>query len=139
MANTGTARSNTPWHSPSPGQAVVLSGAITSRIEVVNVYRYHVDLLVDGKLHQLRAGTPLSFAPLPDTARIGPAAAVPMITLDLADINGRQARIAFTAPADVQIMREELQQRHTVRRGRSGDYECTCGATWDYRDGVEHP
>lgn len=129
----------------SPGQAVVLSGAITSRIEVGSVYRYHVDLLVDGKLHQLRAGTPLSFVQPPKAAPVDPVAAVkspeewPSVTLDLANINGRQAQIAFTAPADVQIMREELQQRHTVRRGRSGDYECTCGATWDYRDGVEHP
>lgn len=128
----------------SPGQAVLFTGAVTSRLEVLSVYRYHVVLDVDGKRVDLRAGAPLTMVGLgecpPLTASAQQVAdATPVIRLDLADINGRQARIAITAPPSVHVLREELQLRHSVRRGRTGDYECSCGATWDYRDGVEHP
>ena len=151
----------------SPGQAVLFTGALDMRLEVLRVYRYHVELAVDGRIEELRAGTDLHVTP--------------ELMLQLSDINGRQARIAFTAPDDVQIMREELVKgaagwvprlhtappvdisvripdedlvaagykpgtvlrvqptRHTVRRDATGDYTCSCGATWDYRDGAEHP
>lgn len=29
--------------------------------------------------------------------------------------------------------------RHTTRRTGSGDYTCSCGATWDYDEGVQCP
>lgn len=109
----------------SPGQAILFTGAVTLRLEVLSAYRYHIVLQIGEVQRELRAGTPLHVTP--------------EVRLDLADISGRQARIGITAPPSVEILREELQQRHTVRRGRTGDYECSCGRTWDYRDGVDHP
>lgn len=109
----------------SHGQAILLTGSVTARIEVGCVYRYHIDLKIDGKHHELRAGTDLR--PLPD------------VLLQLSDVSGRQARIAIAAPPSVHVLREELQQRHTVSRDASGDYRCSCGLAWDYADGVEHP
>lgn len=137
----------------SPGQAILFTGAVTLRLEVRAVYRYHIDFTLDGERHELRAGTDLHVAP--------------GLMLQLSDINGRQARIAIDAPDTVHVLREELAKggtgwvpripdedlvaagyepgtvlpklRHTVRRDATGDYTCSCGATWDYRDGVEHP
>lgn len=109
----------------SAGQVILLTGAATARVRVREVCRYHVVITVDEQPLELRAGARLKVAP--------------EVYFDLSGVNGRQARIAITAPPSVHVLREELQQRHTVRRGRTGDYECSCGATWDYRDGVEHP
>lgn len=109
----------------SPGQAILFSGCTVRRVEVLRVWRYHVELDVDGKPTELLAGKDLRVAP--------------DVLLQLADISGRQARIGITAPPSVEILREELQQRHTVRRDATGDYTCSCGAAWDYQDGVEHP
>jgi sRNA-binding carbon storage regulator CsrA len=109
----------------SPGQAVLFTGAVKLRLEVLEVYRYHVVLQIGEQIQELRAGRDLHVTP--------------ELMLQLSGISGRHARIAITAPPSVHVLREELQQRHTVRRDATGDYLCSCGAAWDYRDGVEHP